>query len=193
MSPLVSLSTFFLAILAVVADEGEPKNTSLTPELMQARGFMQIDEITDEKSCVSFKFYITHDSTQKCLRHSCNDNTVLSEFDCKLWNQIKKNPEKTQIWNKSQTRRVRNHVSTSKATPPKNDGESKESVIEIYSILPDTCTTYTKIRSVKGTIECWRKNCKDAFSVRIKCKLFDGVKPESRRTVFKKRRHHGKI
>ncbi|EGT40363.1 hypothetical protein CAEBREN_11111 [Caenorhabditis brenneri] len=155
----------------------------------------QIDEIEDQKSCVSFKFYITHDSTQKCLRHRCSDNTVISEFDCKLWNQIKKNPEKAKEWNKSLTRRVRNqnHISTAKSTPAKSDGDAKESVIEIFSVKPDTCTTYTKIRSVKGTIECWRKNCKDAFSVRIQCKLFDGVKPASRHTVFKKRRHHGKI
>ncbi|EFP03579.1 hypothetical protein CRE_19108 [Caenorhabditis remanei] len=160
MSLLVSLLISLLAILAAVANEEDnSKNGPQTPEeflsYMQARGFMQIDEIIDEKSCISFKFYITHDSTQKCFRHRCTDNAVLSEFDCKLWNQVKKNPEKAKAWNKSLTRRVRNHISTSKTT--KNDGEAKESVIEIYSVKPDTCTTYTKIRSVLGKIECWRK------------------------------------
>uniref|UniRef100_A0A1I7TRU1 Secreted protein n=1 Tax=Caenorhabditis tropicalis TaxID=1561998 RepID=A0A1I7TRU1_9PELO len=187
MSLLVSLPAI-LAILATVAYGDELQITPKTPDeflsYMQARGFMQIDEIIDEKSCISFKFYITHDSTQKCLRHRCTDNVVLSDFDCKLWNQE---------WNKSLTRRVRNHISTSKSAPAKGNGEAKESIIEIFTVKPDTCTTYTKIRSVKNTIECWRRNCKDAFSVRIQCKLFDGVKPANRHTVFKKRRHHGKI
>uniref|UniRef100_A0A1I7TRU2 Secreted protein n=1 Tax=Caenorhabditis tropicalis TaxID=1561998 RepID=A0A1I7TRU2_9PELO len=134
MSLLVSLPAI-LAILATVAYGDELQITPKTPDeflsYMQARGFMQIDEIIDEKSCISFKFYITHDSTQKCLRHRCTDNVVLSDFDCKLWNQVK--------------------------------------------------------RILKN------QNCKDAFSVRIQCKLFDGVKPANRHTVFKKRRHHGKI
>ncbi|CAO82054.1 uncharacterized protein CELE_ZK662.6 [Caenorhabditis elegans] len=197
MSPLVSFLTFLLAILALVTSGNDLKDTPKTPEellsFMQARGFMQIDEIIDVKSCISFKFYITHDSTQKCFRHRCKDNVVLSEFDCTLWNQVKENPENALASNKSLTRKVRNHISTSKSRPAKTDGEVKESIIESYSVKPDTCTVYTKIKSVLSTIECWRKNCKDEFSVRIQCKLFDGVKPSSRHSIFKKRRHHGKV
>ncbi|CAI2358142.1 unnamed protein product [Caenorhabditis sp. 36 PRJEB53466] len=159
---------------------------------IEAKGFMKIDQILDEKACITYKFYITRDSMQKCLRHRCNDDVILNEFNCELWSKIKEDVRKPKKWPSQLTRHVRNHVSTAKNTPGKSEGEYKESLLEKYSIKPDTCTTYSKIRTATGNIECWRKNCNDEFSVRVQCKLFDGVNSSNRDILYKKRRHHGK-